>query len=422
MWAHTAAALRLLSRAILVGVVAMLALASFAAPHVGPPIWIDLLIEEDRVTFTLSGEPNALATCLGERSDSPTEGAYGVTEEALRRFLREQPPLRIDGRAFALELTEVVLPTEGSEPDGWQVVEARCRLPVTQPPGVVDVVWKAYDGAEFMDEVFVPLTIVWGRKVQGLLVLKPSEPEHIWRRPDGPTPRGNLLVPPVVSVGAERVRLPLLSLGTAALSIAVWVLLRGRRSIAALRAAIVCGGLVGAALLRDVGTLELGTPGLRAVALPGRAQALAIFETLHGNVYDAFSARTEGEIYDLLSASVDATTLDELYGDVYESLIMREQGGAICSIERIEVLEKSVTPSEAGDPGFAVDWSWRVHGVVSHWGHLHRRINQYRATYRVEHDGQAWKIGAVDVLEHQRIDVPDPSPTEARDRVQEREG
>jgi hypothetical protein len=146
------------------------------------------------------------------------------------------------------------------------------------------------------------------------------------------------------------------------------------------------------------------------VARPSPEEARAIFETLHRGIYDAFSAETEDEIYDRLAVSVDRSLLDDLYGEIYESLILREQGGAVCSIESVEVLDGEVhLPTDPdAPPGFQVDWTWQVNGVVSHWGHLHHRRNEYEALYTVGHDGTAWRITGVDVLEHRRIDLPDP--------------
>ena len=91
-------------------------------------------------------------------------------------------------------------------------------------------------------------------------------------------------------------------------------------------------------------------------------------------MYDAFSARSESEVYDILAVTVDAEILDELYAEVYESLILRDEGGAVSKVEGIDVLERDVALDADGAPAFDVDWSWRVHGLVSHWGHLHRRF------------------------------------------------
>ena len=52
---------------------------------------------------------------------------------------------------------------------------------------------------------------------------------------------------------------------------------------------------------------------------------------------------------DLLAVSVDAALLDELYADIYESLVMRDQGGAVCRVREVEKLGGHVEslPDEA---------------------------------------------------------------------------
>jgi hypothetical protein len=376
-------------------------------PHIGPPIWVELLIEEDAVTLTLSGEPDALETCLGAELDlvAPvSEAARVAAEEGFGVLLSERAVLSIDGRPVPMELSELELPVDDPDGDGWLIVSARCRVPLASPPRNVGVVWQAYDGAEFMDEVFVPLTILWGRKVQGLFVLEPAEPEYVWHRPEDGVGRARALEPAIIEVAPTSRRVPLLSIAVALTSVGVWVVMRRRPSPTPVRIALVCGGLVGAGLLRDVGTIEVGSARREVVALPARDQAFEIFETLHRNVYDAFAARTEDEIYDLLAVSVDLAILDEIYADVYDGLILREEGGAISEVESLDVLDRDVVLADFGAPEFDVTWHWRVNGLVSHWGHLHRRTNEYRAKYRVHHDGRAWKIADATVLEQRRVE------------------
>jgi hypothetical protein len=394
--------------AVPLGVSSLILVGALRA-HVGPPIWIELLVEEDAVSFTLSGEVAALTECLGHELAlvEPLDRATRAdTEEAFRSFLEAQAPLRVDGEPRPLELVALQL-AEGDEVDEdagvWPLVHARCRVSVDLPPRNVGVVWRAYEGTEFESEALVPLEVMWGRRVQGLFVLSPEEPEYVWHRPGDGEPRARPIAPAVVEVAPRTTRLPLLSLGVAAVTVLGFAGLARKKAPAALRAAVVFVGLLGAASLRGVGTVELESSGGRAVAIPDREQALRLFESLHRAVYDAFDARTEDEIYVTLATCVAAGLLDTLYAEVYESLILREEGGAICRVEDVEVLDRDVSFAPDGALELTFLWNWRVRGVVAHWGHTHRRTVEYRARYLVRHDGRAWKITDSTMLEQRRI-------------------
>jgi hypothetical protein len=47
--------------------------------------------------------------------------------------------------------------------------------------------------------------------------------------------------------------------------------------------------------------------------------------------------------------------------------------------------------------------NWRVLGLVEHWGHVHRRINEYSAIYTLTPFGNQWKISGVEMTDQKRI-------------------
>ncbi len=127
---------------------------------------------------------------------------------------------------------------------------------------------------------------------------------------------------------------------------------------------------------------------------------------MHRNVYRAFDYETEDSIYDALAQSVSGAFLDEIYNDVYQGLILSEEGGAICKIERVEILESRMqesTSARSADLQFRMSCSWRVLGLVEHWGDAHRRINEYSAIYTLTPLGDQWKISGVDITDQQRV-------------------
>ncbi len=386
-------------------------LALSPLPHPGPPIWSELQILDEEVLFTFSGEPEPLAECLGielELVGPLDESDHSAAVAAFEDRFRAERPLRIDGEPVDLVLRELEIPVDDVDEEGWLQVHARFAVAVEHRPSSVSITWNRYDGAVWSRQTFIPITIIDGQRVEEIVSVHPDEPEFVWHAKER---RARPIAPVVVDVEPASFRLPLVSLALGVASIAAYASLR--RSRRGLSALVGLGGLLVAAALRDVGTFELASPLRRAVAIPSSDQALAVFETLHRNVYDAFDAETEEGIYEVLAVSVDAAILDELYGDVYESLILRDDGGAVCSIDSVEVLSRAARfPDGADDerPRFLVDWGWRVDGIVAHWGHIHRRRNEYEAEYTVRHDGQSWKIAAVNVIEHRRVDLPPESP------------
>lgn len=56
------------------------------------------------------------------------------------------------------------------------------------------------------------------------------------------------------------------------------------------------------------------------------------------------------------------------------------------------------------ETGFVAICSWKVSGSVLHWGHVHRRANQYSARFIVKAVGESWKIADLEVLKEIRID------------------
>ncbi len=138
------------------------------------------------------------------------------------------------------------------------------------------------------------------------------------------------------------------------------------------------------------------------------AEALAVFAPLHANIYRAFDYQTDTEIYDALARSVSGEMLDRLYNQVFASLIMHDQGGAVSSVQEVRLDEttiESIGEVESGEQGFAILARWQVDGVVNHFGHSHWRTNEYLARFGVVETEAGWRIAASEVLEQQRLDT-----------------
>lgn len=386
------------------------------AAHPGPPIWGELTVEDAALTFVLHGEPEPLTRCLGlelELVGPHTSAREAELEQALAAAFADQPRVTVDGTLVPPAFVGATFPEDTPEATGWLVVDVELRFPLAQPARRVALHWERYDGTEWGGERFLPITVRHGRLPEVFSVW-PAEPEFVWHAPlaslaDAPP----VVVPARPSTRAPRVRLPLVAFGLLALGAVLVLLWRERAASWRWGAALVCSAAAWAA--RGLWVVPLGGGGLTP---PSELEAGAIFDRLHQGLYAAFDAKDEQSIYERLAACVAPALVDPLYGDVYESLVLREEGGAVCAIESVDVRERRVTFLPDAGSAFDVEAAWDVAGVVSHWGHLHRRRNTYRARYRVDRfeapaapgggadaGAQAtWKVAGIEVLEREWVD------------------
>ena len=97
-----------------------------------------------------------------------------------------------------------------------------------------------------------------------------------------------------------------------------------------------------------------------------------------------------------------------LYEDIYQSLIMRDEGGAVSRVNRIEYLDLQ-TAKAAKHEKHQVSCNWQVHGTVRHWGHSHFRSNEYEADYELAIENGLWKISSSNVNMQKRVRSKKPN-------------
>lgn len=136
--------------------------------------------------------------------------------------------------------------------------------------------------------------------------------------------------------------------------------------------------------------------GDRTAPLPDQDEARAIFADLHRDIYRAFDHEDEGAIYDALAASVDGRLLDRIYAEIYEALVMREQGGGLAKVHELELLDAQLLdgpPDGSRDPPrFRVRATWEVLSSLVHEGHEHVRLIEYEGIYTIALTEQGWRI------------------------------
>ncbi|MEZ6017242.1 MAG: hypothetical protein R3F49_19165 [Planctomycetota bacterium] len=394
-------------------------------PRDGPDIDVSLAVEDGEVRLQLITNLaflDAFADVPREDPGALLGADLELAREALFDLFAREVHVTADGAereptdaGFELEAGEPALLAHFPRFGARALTKTRLTLvyPLMSPPRQVGVVWGVFppDVSRRGTEAAAPTLDVVCRWTGGgrseLVRFSRAEPEHLWHRPaEGAS---HLATVPAVAPLPPRSAVPWPALAAVAAAIAaglaVW---RGPRP---LRAAM---GLAAVTLTAWAALLATEAPRLDA---PTPAEARAIFEPLHTNIYRAFDFTRDEDVYDALAASVDGQLLDRLYDEVYRGLIVQEEGGAVSRVERVEHLsvevvrigqqavEGAAERAPAARTSFVVDTRWQVAGAVYHWGHAHFRTNEYRAEYTVAALDGGWRIVASRMLEQRRVDA-----------------
>ncbi len=253
--------------------------------------------------------------------------------------------------------------------------------------------------------VMLVISTMWKRRAK-LVTLTREEPEHIWHG------QGAASVPASLETETEPVPatlpLPAASVATLALAMAGFLAMGSRHAVPR-RAGAAVGplGLLAAAGLLTVGWVAVPLPWTKKLTRPADEKAARIFQSLHQNIYRAFDYDQETAIYETLAKSVDGPQLEKIYSNVYDTLLMEEEGGAMAKVEAVRYRETEVLSpdkdSTSEPAAFRVRCRWRVRGRVRHWGHTHRRTNAFEAIYTVAPRKGRWKITGTEILEQKRV-------------------
>lgn len=303
----------------------------------------------------------------------------------------------------------------------WMVVEYPCKA----PPRSVSLVWGTYPRNFLATERdSAPLSEVEAILVADgetlPVVFREQEPEFTWHASGVPLEARFQKVPPAAP--AARGTFPALSLALGVVG-AIAGMFAWRKAASPTRTQgariLAMGLLAAAAVVWPMGRLPKPEWLSPPPPLPSTAAALEIFQPLHANIYRAFDYTTESEIYDALAQSVDGPLLGKTYDDIYRSLILQEEGGALCRVKSVAMIHAKVesithrAPNHV--PEIVLDARWTVEGVVYHWGHSHVRWNEYRARYTVAAVASGWRIVGVEPLEQHRVDPDQPGATPGTD-------
>ena len=327
-------------------------------------------------------------------------------KERVASFFMERGLVTIDGRVGkptldrihfvrrTLRRTGVIEP-----PEPIPAVSATLGVifvyPIDSLPDEVSMTWDVFGGR------IQTLPVSATDEAGGLpSILSPEDPVLVWQNfltnPKIPALVG---IAPAPTFG--RMPVPLLSVLCVLLFVGTLAgyaranAKRGRFLLAG--AAVVVLGVVSWPLAR----VPVPVPYVRnAVVSVGEAEL--IVSGLLTNVYRAFDYRDESDIYDALARSASGDLLTQIYLETRRALELQNQGGARVKVD--EVSMTAVEPSRLpGEIGFAARCTWNVRGSIGHWGHIHRRTNQYDAELTIESVDGAWKITGIELLDEQRL-------------------
>ncbi len=383
--------------------------SSSAAPHPGPPVFMEVVIFEKKVQLRIQGEQVVLCQWLGyEGTVFPKDLSDAQRTELAKRaagLLRKQGSFRIDRQDAGSPEIQVSCPEALSSLFQQPAMKIQAEYPCSTLPRSVTLLWHEFARMPALyGEPEIPITTRCGSDIDFYRVNR-KEPELTWH---ASAPRKKRKIE-VQEAPPKPQDYPLSAIAVLlALSAGLGGYFRGR--VAPIQGLVLAAVLMtGAVSAWKTELLPIRIPLPSRIEIPEPDEAIRIFEKIHSNLYLAFEAKTEDEIYERLAKSVKPELLDDLYAEIYENLILRSEGGAVCRITKLEELDKKLEKVYGKDqaerrPGFVVDWRWRVHGEVAHWGHRHTRILDYHAKYSVEQSGGAWKIADVEILDLKRVD------------------
>ncbi|MEZ6195946.1 MAG: hypothetical protein R3F20_09475 [Planctomycetota bacterium] len=382
----------------------LLALLVLAAPlraHDPPPYHLDVDLKEDHLAVRLSMFATIYEDWTGLDPTKVKEGASLIMREHGERLIdliTEAGPVWIDGVAVRPTLVEMKYFTNDLD-----YVSVSLRYTVLSPPRSLRWQWHRYRIGPDWEAEKCSLWFYPDEETFLRIGLKPREPEYTWHAP-AVAPTGPAVPISGDALGGTRPTLPLPAL-SAALALAASILaFAGRRRLPGWATALVLvAGVSGAIAARERYRVEIPIGAERKDELPDRAEAIRIFSDLHRNVYRAFDYETESAIYDALARSVEGEFLDRLYDQVYQSLIVREEGGAVAKIHGVSILDTDVTAPEPGVARFEVKARWQVRGIVEHFGHKHLRTNEYVGTYVIVRRGADWRIAGAEIESQKRV-------------------
>ena len=234
------------------------------------------------------------------------------------------------------------------------------------------------------------------------MYLTKEEPEFTWHAP-ARIITDNVEIASIEPIKKLDAGIPIISI--CVLVIGFFLTITRQRGKTFLRLSIIILSFIVAFILRNTLVIETSQSSETLAKNLDPSSAADLFTKLHRSIYRAFESESEDAIYNNLAKSVSQKLIGPLYEEVYQSLILRDEGGAISRINRVDYIEVNAIRIEDSND-FKIYCKWQVHGNVRHWGHSHKRSNEYEADYTLSVENDLWKIASSSVNLQKRVASP----------------
>ena len=234
------------------------------------------------------------------------------------------------------------------------------------------------------------------------MYLTKEEPEFTWHAP-ARIITDNVEITSIEPIKKLNAGIPIISI--CVLVIGFFLTITRQRGKTFLRLSIIISSFIVAFILRNTLDIETSRSSETLAKNLDSSSAADLFTKLHRSIYRAFESESEDAIYNNLAKSVSQKLIGPLYEEVYQSLILRDEGGAISRINRVDYIEVNAIRIENSND-FKIYCKWQVHGNVRHWGHSHKRSNEYEADYTLSVENDLWKIASSSVNLQKRVASP----------------
>lgn len=379
-------------------------LSKSAEAHEPPPMWFNYELKDDKLVC----EFKVMAVLFDQwLSLSRLDLMYLSDEErpshlkALKEWFDANPIVEIDGVVVAPIIRAIEFKKSDFHNIELKYVVLTLDFSIKAPPKKVLLRWKDFNVFDEWPMKSVDALFAWGDE-EAAYFLTNDEPEVTWHASKKKTVNKLRFMPPPAP---PRINIPVLSLALGCGALVFLCLGFFLKLAKPMTIGIPLVLVVAAWAGQDQMVRRIRPPWLSAPVALTVPEAQEIFEALQQNTYRAFDYEDESRIYDALAQSVDGDLLERLYIEIFDSLIIREEGGAVCTVRKVDIIKNEVTLSS--DPErreFLVNATWRVHGRVGHFGHQHLRVNQYSADYILRENEAGWRINDVKISNQERLD------------------